>query len=131
MHEQMTVLRPAAHSPEGHGISAFPPEVLEQVRGRVRLLSGLLLLAFAFDLVVYAGNWMVSVASRRHIAMFRIEQSVFRTDRRGWDGRPSNEAQHAGDVQRIPETSAVVCPQSNSASRRRSGTVVRNAGEVP
>ena len=58
MHEQMTVLRPAAHSPEGHGISAFPPEVLEQVRGRVQLLSGLLLLAFAFDLVVYAGNWL-------------------------------------------------------------------------
>jgi len=58
MHEQMTVLRPAAHSLGGHGISAFPPEVLEQVRGRVRLLSGLLLLAFAFDLVVYAGNWL-------------------------------------------------------------------------
>jgi serine/threonine protein kinase len=31
MHEQMTVLRPAAHSPEGHGISAFPPEVLEML----------------------------------------------------------------------------------------------------
>ena len=59
MHEQMTVLRPAAHSPDGHGISsAFPPEVLEQVRGRVRLLSVLLLVAFAFDLVVYAGNWL-------------------------------------------------------------------------
>ena len=58
MHEQLTVLRPAEDSREGHGISALPPEVLEQVRGRVRLLSGLLLLAFAFDLVVYAGNWL-------------------------------------------------------------------------
>jgi hypothetical protein len=62
MHEQMTVLRPAAHSPRGDGISsAFPPEVLEQVRERVQLLSALLLVAFAFDLVVFAGNWLAIV----------------------------------------------------------------------
>ena len=35
----------------------FPPEVLEQVRGRVRLLALLILVAFAFDLVTYASNW--------------------------------------------------------------------------
>jgi serine/threonine-protein kinase len=59
MHEHATLLRPAAHSPAGEGISsAFPPEVLEQVRARVRLLSVLILVAFAFDLVVYAGNWI-------------------------------------------------------------------------
>jgi len=62
MHEQMTVLRPEAHAQDGHGVSAaFPQEVLEQVRGRVQLLSGLLLVAFAFDLVVYAGNWLAIV----------------------------------------------------------------------
>jgi eukaryotic-like serine/threonine-protein kinase len=59
MHEHVTLLRPAAHSPDGQGLSsAFPPEVLEQVRGRVRLLSVLILVAFAFDLVIFLGNWL-------------------------------------------------------------------------
>jgi len=59
MDQHMTLLRPAAHSRGGQGISsAFPPEVLQQVRGRVRLLSVLILVAFAFDLVVYVGNWL-------------------------------------------------------------------------
>jgi serine/threonine-protein kinase len=63
MHEHVTLLRPAAHSPDGQGLSsAFPPEVLEQVRGRVRLLSLLMLLAFAFDLVVYSANWLAILA---------------------------------------------------------------------
>ena len=63
MREQVTLLRPQAHPSGEHGVSsAFPPDVLEQVRGRVRLLSGLLLVAFAFDLVVYAGNWIVILA---------------------------------------------------------------------
>ena len=58
MHAQETLLRPEAPPPAAHGISsAFPPEVLEQVRGRVRLLALLILVAFAFDLVIYAGNW--------------------------------------------------------------------------
>jgi serine/threonine-protein kinase len=63
MPEHMTLLRPAAHSPDAHGLSsAFPPEVLAQVRGRVRLLSMLLLVAFAFDLVIYAINWVAILA---------------------------------------------------------------------
>ena len=58
MHAQETLLRPEALSPVAHGISsAFPSDVLEQVRGRVRLLALLILVAFAFDLVVYVGNW--------------------------------------------------------------------------
>lgn len=58
MHAQETLLRPEAQPPEPHGISSvFPAEVLEQVRGRVRLLALLILAAFAFDLVIYAGNW--------------------------------------------------------------------------
>jgi serine/threonine-protein kinase len=58
MHAQETLLRPEVQPPEPHGISSvFPAEVLEQVRGRVRLLALLILVAFAFDLVVYAGHW--------------------------------------------------------------------------
>ena len=58
MHGQETLLRPQAQPRPAHGISSvFPAEVLEQVRGRVRLLALLILIAFAFDLVVYAGNW--------------------------------------------------------------------------
>jgi hypothetical protein len=54
-----TLLRPVGPSPGERGISsAFPPEVLEQVRGRVGLLTVLILVAFAFDLVVYVGNWL-------------------------------------------------------------------------
>jgi hypothetical protein len=58
MHAQETLLRPEARPRDEHGISSvFPSEVLAQVRGRVRLLALLILVAFAFDLVVYAGNW--------------------------------------------------------------------------
>ena len=45
MHPQETFLRPEAHPPPAHGISsAFPSEVLEQVRRRVRLLALLILI---------------------------------------------------------------------------------------
>jgi eukaryotic-like serine/threonine-protein kinase len=58
MHAQGTLVRPYAQSPDALRISAvFPPEVLEQVRGRVRLLALLILVAFAFDLVIYIGHW--------------------------------------------------------------------------
>ena len=58
MYVQETLLRPEPQPPDARGISSvLPAEVLEQVRGRVRLLALLMLVAFAFDLVVYAGNW--------------------------------------------------------------------------
>jgi eukaryotic-like serine/threonine-protein kinase len=58
MHPHVTFLRPEAQPPPAHGMSsAFPTEVVEQVRRRVRFLALLLFIAFAFDLVVYAGNW--------------------------------------------------------------------------
>jgi hypothetical protein len=58
MHAQETLLRLEVPPPAAHGISSvFPAEVLEQVRGRVRLLALLILVAFAFDLVIYASNW--------------------------------------------------------------------------
>jgi eukaryotic-like serine/threonine-protein kinase len=74
MHAQETLLRPEALSPVVHGISsAFPSDVLEQVRGRVRLLALLILLAFAFDLVVYVGNWTAIVFG------YRAPDSFFHT----------------------------------------------------
>jgi eukaryotic-like serine/threonine-protein kinase len=58
MHSEETFLRPEAHPPPTYGISsAFPTEVLQQVRRRVRFLALLVLIAFALDLVVYVGNW--------------------------------------------------------------------------
>ena len=42
--------------------TAFPPEVLEQVRSRVRLLCVLMFVAFAFDLVIYLGTWLAILA---------------------------------------------------------------------
>ena len=63
MHEHVTFLRPAPPSSAGHGISsAFPPEVLEQVRSRVRLLCVLMFVAFAFDLVIYLGTCLAILA---------------------------------------------------------------------
>jgi tRNA A-37 threonylcarbamoyl transferase component Bud32 len=63
MHAEETLVRPYAPPPDALRISAvFPPEVLEQVRGRVRLLALLILVAFAFDLVVYIGHWAAIVA---------------------------------------------------------------------
>jgi len=51
----------------------FPAEVLEQVRGRVRLLALLILAAFAFDLVVYAGHWSALFLG------YQLERSFFET----------------------------------------------------
>jgi len=59
MSEHVTLLLPDAPQPrDPRGISsAFPPELLDQVRRRVRLLALLMLAAFGLDLVVYALNW--------------------------------------------------------------------------
>jgi eukaryotic-like serine/threonine-protein kinase len=71
---QETLLRPEVQPPESHGISSvFPPEVLEHVRGRVRLLALLILAAFAFDLVIYAGHWSALLLG------YPLERSFFET----------------------------------------------------
>jgi len=46
MHEHVTLLPPEAHSDERGLSSSLPADLLEQVRGRVRLLALLLLVAF-------------------------------------------------------------------------------------
>ena len=59
MHEHITVVQPDAPSSGSAGISALPPDLLEQVRGRVRLLALLLFFGFAFDPFLYFLSWTV------------------------------------------------------------------------
>ena len=47
--------------------SALPPELLEQVRGRVQLLAGLLLFGFGVDLALFAGAWLYAAGTGTHL----------------------------------------------------------------
>jgi serine/threonine-protein kinase len=59
MHENVTLLPPDVPSPDSRRSSLLlPPDLLRQIRGRVRLLALILLVAFAFDPLVYAGTWL-------------------------------------------------------------------------
>jgi eukaryotic-like serine/threonine-protein kinase len=60
MHEQLTFLGPAPPSTGGSGVSDLPHDLLEQVRGRVRLLSLLLACVFAVGPVLYAFSILVA-----------------------------------------------------------------------
>ncbi len=61
MHEHITVVQPDAPSTGSAGISALPPDLLEQVRGRVRLLALLLFFGFAFDPFFYFLSWSIGI----------------------------------------------------------------------
>ena len=57
MQEHVTLLRPDARPQESRGISsALPPDLLEAVRGRVRLLALLMLIGFAIDPLLFFGG---------------------------------------------------------------------------
>ena len=61
MHEHATLLRPDPRSPgTAPSSSSLPQDLLEQVRGRVRLLAALLLFAFAFEPLLYFAAWGVN-----------------------------------------------------------------------
>jgi serine/threonine-protein kinase len=61
MQEHVTLLQPEGPTPRSGGVSSvLPPDLLEQVRGRVRLLAALLLAAFAFDPVLFLLTWTAS-----------------------------------------------------------------------
>ncbi len=61
MQEHVTLLQPEGPAPGGAGVSsALPPDLLEQVRGRVRLLAALLLAGFAFDPAIFLLTWTAS-----------------------------------------------------------------------
>ena len=63
MPESVTLLIRDTQTPGSRGYtSALPTDLLEQVRGRVRLLSALLTAAFSFDIVVFLGEWAVAAA---------------------------------------------------------------------
>jgi len=56
--DHVTLLRPDVPPSDTRSFgSALPPELLEAVRGRVRLLASFLFVAFAFDPVLYFGQW--------------------------------------------------------------------------
>ena len=63
MHEHVTLLPPETRREEGGLSSPLPPDLLEQVRGRVRLLTMLILIAFAFDPVLYFLAWSVATVA--------------------------------------------------------------------
>jgi serine/threonine protein kinase len=60
LHEHVTLLPLQRDSPRSGGISSsLPPDLLEQVRGRVRLLALLMLCAFALDPILFFGSLAV------------------------------------------------------------------------
>ncbi len=63
MHEQVTLLGPQATPGETPRISALPRDLLEQVRGRVRLLAGLMLIGFALDPAIFLIGWTIATLS--------------------------------------------------------------------
>lgn len=64
MHEHVTLLPPEARSDERGLSSSLPADLLEQVRGRLRLLTMLILIAFAFDPVLYFLAWSAATLAR-------------------------------------------------------------------
>ena len=60
MQEHVTLLGPVGTPRARKNLSwTLPPDLMEQVRGRVRLLALLLFIAFGFDPLVYFGIWLI------------------------------------------------------------------------
>jgi serine/threonine-protein kinase len=64
-------------SDEGGISTALPPDLLEQVRGRVRLLAALLFVSFAFDPLVYLGVGIVSLATGQQLPPGSLTKGYF------------------------------------------------------
>ena len=61
MPDHVTLLRPEASAPEDRGLSAsLPHDLLEQVRGRLRVLALLVIIGFAIDPLLFFGSWLVA-----------------------------------------------------------------------
>ncbi|HEX5133038.1 MAG TPA: serine/threonine-protein kinase [Candidatus Krumholzibacteria bacterium] len=55
----MTLVRPDASTRRDAATpSGFPSDLFEQARGRLRLLVTFFIIAFGFDLVIFAGTWL-------------------------------------------------------------------------
>ena len=64
MQEHVTLLGPEESPADVRGLSSsLPPDLMEQVRGRVRLLAVLLLVAFAFDPLIYFAMWVIATVA--------------------------------------------------------------------
>jgi serine/threonine-protein kinase len=72
MREHITLLGPPAASPDRSSLSALPPDLLEQVRGRVRLLALLLAGGFALDPVLALLAWTIAALARYPIAFGNV-----------------------------------------------------------
>ncbi len=59
MHDPVTLLGPQVPPPDSRRISALPPDLLEQVRGRVRFLALLIFVIFGFEPFLYLLVWTV------------------------------------------------------------------------
>jgi eukaryotic-like serine/threonine-protein kinase len=58
MDQRVTLLQPDVRSHDGARVSStLPPDLLEQVRGRLGLLALLMLVAFALDPLLFFGGW--------------------------------------------------------------------------
>jgi hypothetical protein len=61
MHEHITLLHPDARPSDSRRTSStLPPDLLEQVRGRLRVIALLMLFAFALDPLLFFGGWVVA-----------------------------------------------------------------------
>jgi hypothetical protein len=67
MNEPVTLLGPAAPSTGNSRVSDLPRDLLEQVRGRVRLLALLLLVAFGVGPVLFGVSWLVGTLLGDHV----------------------------------------------------------------
>jgi serine/threonine-protein kinase len=72
MREHITLLGPSAASPDRSSLSALPPDLLEQVRGRVRLLALLLAAGFAVDPLLALVAWTIAAIARYPIAFGNV-----------------------------------------------------------
>ena len=75
--EMVTLVRRADSTAGEQRISAFPSDLFEQARGRLRLLAGLFFCGFMFDVVVFAVTLIVTRALPRNDAHSVIFPGVF------------------------------------------------------
>ncbi len=59
MHEHVTLLAPESPSPGARRTwSSLPPDLLDQVRARIRLLALLMMIGFGLDPLLFFGGWV-------------------------------------------------------------------------
>jgi len=73
MQEHVTLLGLEGPSGTAKGLSSsLPPDLIEQVRGRVRILALFLLVAFSFDPLVYFGIWFIATLAGYPVIMGQL-----------------------------------------------------------